>query len=96
MERITKRQLDDVIHIIHKHLPNAKLKAFIDIPGQMPSITPDLDLMIMGDEAPSEKVMEEMKDELRKTTFPFGIDICVWAKLTDDLKQILISQLNNI
>jgi hypothetical protein len=70
--------------------------AFIESRGEMPALAPELDLVLMGDGVPDDGLFNKMKEELIKARFDFGIDICVWAKLTEDLREMLYPRIKPI
>jgi len=96
MIRISTEQLDLIKGTISKYFPDRPLMAFIERRGEMPVLAPELDLVLMGDEVPDEGLYERMKEELIKASFDFGIDICVWAKLTEDLREMLYPRIKSI
>ncbi|AQQ09344.1 hypothetical protein L21SP3_01148 [Sedimentisphaera cyanobacteriorum] len=94
MNKITIEQLNTIKGIFQKNLPGSEIRFFAE--GEsLPELSPGLDLVLMGDSEPDKKILKQIKKELADQ-MPFSVDICIWAKLPDELRQAMIKKIKKI
>ena len=87
---INATDLDTIIQIFYRELPDAKVYAFGSrVSDSEPSDEADLDLAIMTGNIISSERMITIERSLAEAGLPFTVDVFDYAKLTSKLKNIV-------
>lgn len=86
---IKPSDLDIVMTILRRHVPDRKILAFGSrVTGKAKPFS-DLDLAVMGDQPLSSAVLGQLNDEFDESALPFKVDIADWAATNAAFKQII-------
>ncbi|OXU14989.1 hypothetical protein [Sedimentisphaera salicampi] len=94
MKKITIEQLNTIKGIFQRIMPECEIRFFAE-EDDLPELSPGIDVVLMGDSEPDKKKLRQIKKELAQE-MPFNVDICIWAKLPDELRQAMIKKIKKI
>lgn len=85
-------QLRTVQALLHAHMQRHEVRAFGSRVTGNAKPTSDLDLCIMGEDAPSPVAVERLRMALSESALPFKVDIVVWAECGEAFRNIIRAQ----
>jgi predicted nucleotidyltransferase len=87
--KLTPAELAVVKNILQAHVPHYSVWAFGSrVTGKAAQFS-DLDLVLLGDAAPEPQSILQLRDAFSVSALPFKVDVCVWADLDPNFRNII-------
>jgi type I restriction enzyme S subunit len=93
---ISPKDLETVINILNKHVPEYEVRAFGSRVKWTAGESSDLDLVIMTDKPLPTLKMAELKDDFSESDLPFRVDIVDWAATKESFRKIIEKKTESI
>ncbi len=89
MIEISDVQLNIILDILNRHVPNMKVWAFGSrVNGRVKRYS-DLDLVVIGTEKMSINSFGELKEAFQESDLPFRVDLLDWHAISPEFQEVI-------
>lgn len=89
MIELTNEQLDIILDILNKYVPDVEVRAFGSRYKGNAKKYSDLDLVLVGKNKIEFELMCKIKDAFEESVLPFRVDILDWHRISHEFKKII-------
>jgi len=86
---VTENELNVIVDIIKKYIPNCEVRAFGSRYKGNPKIYSDLDLAIVGKERLGIALLGKVKEAFQESDLNFRVDVLDWSAISEEFKKII-------
>jgi predicted nucleotidyltransferase len=81
--------VNTVLDMLSRHVPDREVRVMGSRASGRAKPFSDLDLVVMGDEPLSLRVLGQLRDEFDESNLPFAVDIIEWASSSEAFRRVI-------